>query len=257
MKKNSLFSPKSSKGFTLPELLASIAIMGIIMTVVIYNHRQFDSQLELTNVAYRVAISIREAQTYGVSVKEFNDSSTRRFDVPYGISFYATNFNEPSYVFFGDSNPNLTDHSLVYDGPVVTGCAGGASDECIERINLGAGNTIKKVCAYSSTPLSGGEGAACIPSGGNTSGLYQGINSLNVVFKRPKSDAIITASKVMNGSNIPVTGATQPLSDMFICLQSPQGKNKAVHVSSAGQISVEDVVFTGNLEINSSVCFFQ
>lgn len=257
MKKRRSLSLLFSRGFTLVELMASVAIIGIILTVVIYNHREFDSQLELTNVAYRVAVSIREAQVYGTSVKEFNDNSVRRFDVPYGINFYLAPGNTDSkktYVFFGDSNPNIGDHSGTYDGPVTTGCVGvsGTSgdtpDECIERITLGGGNVIKKVCGFSASR----NGGVCIPGlGGNYIGdpAYIGTDSFHVLFKRPKTDAIITASKRMSGINTPITTAQEPLADIFVCLLSPQGKNKVVHVSSAGQISVEDAA-VGNLSGN-------
>jgi prepilin-type N-terminal cleavage/methylation domain-containing protein len=259
MKKRRPLSLLFSRGFTLIELMASIAIISIILTVVIYNHRAFDSQLELTNVAYRVAVSIREAQVYGTSVKEFNDNSVRRFDVPYGVSFYNTNLQELSYVFFGDSNPNLGDHPNTYDGPINTGCVGASGangdtpDECIERITLGGGNMIKKVCAFGSSLTSGG---ACIPMSGNYLGdqAYLGINSFNIVFKRPKSDAIITAAKTINGISTPVLNAIEPLRDIYICLKSPEGKNKAVHVSTAGQISVEDVLSAGTP--GSGQCYF-
>lgn len=257
MKKRDLFSLKSSKGFTLVELLASLAIITIILSVVIYNHREFDSQLELTNVAYRVAVSIREAQVYGIGARELNGS----FNIPYGVSFFNNGSldSKKTYVFFGDSNPPnpvFGEHPNVYDGPVNTGCDGGATDECIERITIGAGNVIKKVCAYSL--LQSSSDGFCIPVPFNYPGnpVYIGGNSLNVVFKRPKSDATITLSKVMSGTNIPVIGP-EPLTDLFICLQSPQGSNKAVHVSSAGQISVEDAVYTGSVEIDGSVCISQ
>lgn len=225
------------KGFTLPELIVSCAIIALIAIVVTYNHRRFNGDLELTNVAYRIAVSIRQAQVYGISVREFDNGSGGRFDVPYGVSFYNTGGgdSQKSYVFFADSNPITGNHPNLYDGPM-SGCNGGSSDECLERITLGRDNIIKKVCAASS---SGGGG--CIPSTYNLPPYCQYINAFNVVFKRPKSDAIITASRVIDGVNMPTAGPCGPPTDLFICLKSPQGKNKAVHISTAGQISVEDV----------------
>lgn len=239
------------KGFTLPELIVSCGIIALIAVVVVFNHQKFNSNLELTNVAYRVALAIRQAQVYGVSVREFDGGSGGRFDVPYGISFYNTGGgdSQKSFVFFADSNPSLGNYPNLYDGPPTTGCNGGSSDECIQRITLGRDNIIKKVCARSNN-----FGGGCIPSTYNAAPFCQSINTFNIVFKRPKSDPIITASRVIDGTNRPTTGPCGPTTDLFICLEAPTGRQKAVHITSAGQISVEDVVSespTGN-----GICIF-
>jgi hypothetical protein len=59
----------------------------------------------MTNLAYDIALSIRTAQTYGISAKgTINNAS---FSTPYGISF--TN-GATSYILFADTNA-----SRVYD----------------------------------------------------------------------------------------------------------------------------------------------
>ncbi len=219
------------KGFTLTELLASLAIIGIILTVVVYNHRKFDNDIELTNVAYRVAIAIRQAQVYGISVKQYGSSGTN-FSVPYGVQFSVNNNSETeetedpqkSFVFFGDELPANNPDGYYQSGD---GCDG----ECIERITLGRGNIISKFCVIETV----GGATQCIPGAG---GAYNAIRSLDITFRRPKPDAIIKIHN--NGGNVPQN--LPAIKGAVICIASPQGRQKKVVVYDTGQISVEGSV---------------
>ena len=53
------------KGFTLVELLVTIVIFVIITGVVLVNSNKFDSSVLLHNFTYDVALTIKQAQTYG------------------------------------------------------------------------------------------------------------------------------------------------------------------------------------------------
>lgn len=228
------------KGFTLPELMISIAIIGIIVTIVTYNHKQFNSNLELTNVAYRVAVSIREAQVYGISVKEFTEAGGSRFDVPYGINFSTSDWEaKKSYVFFGDSNPNPSNYPNMYDGPYSNGCNGGTTDECLERIILGRGNIIKKVCAVEGIQPNPTAIVCLMRYDPFNNPSWNHLHGLSITFKRPKSDAIFTFSKF----NAPVVLSPSPnFNEAFICLEATESsRRKKVVVSSSGQISVRDL----------------
>ena len=56
-------------GFTLIELLVSIAIFIIITSVAVWNNSQFNSTILLTDLGYEIALSVRQAQVYGITVK--------------------------------------------------------------------------------------------------------------------------------------------------------------------------------------------
>src|SRR3989338_3825781 len=104
--KNNRYSRMS--GFTLIELLVSIFIIGLIASVTVYNHREFTDSLEITNLAYAVALSIREAQISGTSVKA---GLSGDFESAYGIHFNVNDQNDPdfpgqnkAYILFSDES---------------------------------------------------------------------------------------------------------------------------------------------------------
>jgi len=88
------------KAFTLVELLVSIAIFTTITTIAVVNNSQFNSSVLLTNLAYEIGLSIRQAQVYGITVKQ-SSTNTAKFDSGYGIHFDLTADNK-SYKLFED-----------------------------------------------------------------------------------------------------------------------------------------------------------
>ena len=57
----------AQKGFTLIELLIVIAIFTLITSIVMANYKKFGSQMALRNTTYDMALTVREAQVYGIS----------------------------------------------------------------------------------------------------------------------------------------------------------------------------------------------
>ncbi|MFM2357891.1 MAG: hypothetical protein RJA61_628 [Candidatus Parcubacteria bacterium] len=87
-------------GFSLIELMVVIGIMAVIATISLFNYSSFNSELALTNLAYEVALTVREAQVFGSSVKVSGAGSS--FDNAYGVFF---NKSTPgSFISFVDSN---------------------------------------------------------------------------------------------------------------------------------------------------------
>ena len=71
-------------GLTLIELLVVITIVIIMTGVVMANLPAFRSKTELDLIAQEVAITIRQAQVYGVNAKSTGAGSTF---TPYGVNF--------------------------------------------------------------------------------------------------------------------------------------------------------------------------
>jgi len=88
-------------GFTLVELLVSISILLIIVGTVVVRFMSFDSTVLLKSLTYDIAFSIRQAQTYSVSVV----GSSTGFRDAYGISFTNTSNEYTLFNYEEDTNP--------------------------------------------------------------------------------------------------------------------------------------------------------
>lgn len=144
-------------GFTLVELLVSIAIFTLITTIAVFNHAQFNSSILLTDLAYEAALTIRQAQVYGITVRQ---SSTNGYDSGYGVHFQT---NDPTtYKLFEDMpTPNHICDSTECSSP-------------IESYTIQKGNQVTRLCADGD----------CTKT------------SLDISFIRPNPDAFITANGV-------------------------------------------------------------
>ncbi|MEX0917161.1 MAG: prepilin-type N-terminal cleavage/methylation domain-containing protein [Candidatus Paceibacterota bacterium] len=192
------------KGFSLIELLVSVAIITLITGVVLANHARFGGSVLLGDLAYEIALSMRQAQIFGISVREFGVGSGQ-FDVGYGIHFNGF-FEGSSYVFFSD-----TDDDQVYDyttDPLT-------SDELVEVFRIGRNNMISDFCGVRPDLTTD-----CYADGD--------IDLLNISFKRPNPEATIK-------SDIP----SVVYNSAIITVRSPQEITRTITVESTGQISVE------------------
>lgn len=134
--------------------------MVIITTVVLVNHSRFSGNILVGNLAYDVALSIRQAQVFGLSVREFG-VGTGQFGIGYGTHFDAT--APTSYRIFADINKNK-----IYD----------VGDGTQELFTFGNGYQIVLLCA---TIVAGAE--ICSDTGS--------VTTLDIDFIRPDPDAFI------------------------------------------------------------------
>lgn len=161
-------SNSSFRGFTLIEMLVSISIFAIITGVVLTRNAQFSSNILISNLVYDVALSIRQAQVFGLSVREFEVGSGQ-FNIGYGVNFDGS--TPDSYIFFADINNNL-----VYDTP---------ADQVIELLTLRNGYTIADICGV-------------LSSGAKKCTSLAEISVLDLVFKRPDPDASIKTNESLD-----------------------------------------------------------
>ena len=117
-------SHKKSSGFTLIEILVVVGIFAILSATIFLRQSAFDSSVNLTNLAYSVALSVREAQVYGTSVR----GETGAFTTSYGI--YVEESSPQTYYLFHDLND---DNRFTMN-------------EAVETFSLGKGNEISDIC---------------------------------------------------------------------------------------------------------------
>lgn len=160
-------------GFTLVELLVTITIFVILTGVVLWNQNKFNSTILLTNLAYDTALTIRQAQTYGINIKEFNSEF-----LPYGVHFDTS--SSKSFILFVDDT--YQDKNNLGDGRYNDDTTKKALDTCLQdkycvnKYSIKRGNYISNL--YYVRPGEDWDDA-------------EKADTLDIVFVRPNTTAYI------------------------------------------------------------------
>jgi len=144
---------KKNKAFSLIEFLVTMSIFTVISMALFINYPQFKGRVALKRTVQEVALSIRQAQVYGLAVREFGAGSG--VFPGYGVNFDINGGETNSFVLFAD-----VDADKLYD-----------AGEDVEQYGIQTGDTIYELCANS-----------CLTP----------INSLNIVFLRPNPIVTLT-----------------------------------------------------------------
>lgn len=191
---------RSTRGFTLIEMMVVTGVIVLVSTVVFANNTRFGGQVLLRNLAYDIALSIRQAQVYGISVERFDPTGT--FAPAYGIRFAAS--SPGAFVTYADV---LSPQNGLYDCPN----PGTVNCELVTATSVLSGYKIKSLCA---TPSSGAE--VC------------NLSTIDVTFQRPEPDAYIRAPEL--------PGINQ---SARIIISSPRGDERSIVIELNGQIAVQ------------------
>jgi hypothetical protein len=168
----------------------------------------FGGKILLENLAYDIALSIRQAQVYGISVQRFGTN----FTAGYGMHFDTT--SPFSYNTFADA---VTVNGL-YDCPTAgspTTC------ELVQSTAIEKGFKITKLCA---------------PAGTDSSSCTS-VNPLDITFKRPEPDACFSA----NGTS-DLDASLQckiTFQSARVVVKSPRGDLSSIVIENNGQITVQ------------------
>lgn len=198
-----------NRGFTLVELMVVLTIVTIITMVVLTSQSSFNKTLILANTSYDIALTLRSAQTYGISGRAIGGT----VNAGYGLHFQ--NGATGTFVFFADifpaascDAPDCKPGNKVYEN---------VSDAIVQSYALGNGMTISDFCAKS------GGSWSCASSGG--------ITSLDIVFARPNPDSFMSVNGLYSVA-FPVTAAC-------LTISSPQGGSQYISVMASGQINAD------------------
>ncbi len=202
------------KGFSLVELLVVMAIFLIIVGIVLTKQSKFSSDILITNLAYDVALTIRQAQVYGIGSKAVNVST---FRAGYGVHFDPIAAADSFFVFadsaLGDTGVDDADFDYVYTAPP------DGTDIIVNPITLNRGQKIHDLC---------------VRSGGNTSCWSNDKSQdfqLDITFVKPNPDAHIRLNENLTEYDQAIIKVESSLGD----------KCRNVVVGSSGQISVEAI----------------
>lgn len=161
-------------GFSLIELIVVLAIFLVITAIVLVGQSKFRGSILLGNLAYDVALSVRQAQSFGLGVRGFGTGSDA-FNVAYGIHFDSGS----SYVLFADANRNGKYDPLPSPPDV---------PELVQLFTLQSSYTISSFCGV-------------LPIGGEECGL----TFLDIVFDRPEPDALFLSNTGQSYSSARIT----------------------------------------------------
>lgn len=183
--------------------MVTVAIFSFITAFLAIKYGNANQGIIVTNLAYDIAITIRQAQSYGLNVKEGSSSCTTSgvsgtFQCAYGV--YISSATSPAglnkqFIFFVDRNGNKK-----YD----------ASEE-ISAYQMKRNIYLNRICTDMSCTAT--------------------ITDTHITFLRPNPDAVLyygATPSVVGGGLVKLE------------LASPDGSKKYIVVRKTGQISIED-----------------
>lgn len=176
------------RGFSIIELIVVTGIFTVITAVVLANNAQFNNSVLLGNAAYDIALSVRQAQVYGLSTQAYSGD----FQLGYGVHFAGAG----QYLLFADFDEV---HDYRYDPDI---------DQIVESYVLGRGHFIRRFCGV----LADGT-EEC-------SDNQAALTRLDVGFLRPNPDATITGDSLALYSSAKITIESARGEQRVISIQS-------------------------------------
>lgn len=210
------FARRSPRGFTLIEMLVVLFIIALITAIVVSGQSTYNKTLLLTDTTYGVALSAREAQSFGLASRKYGSVQ----NPGYGLRFDTLTSR---YILFADTNNTLSPPS---DCPLGTpgtpeqkpgNCRYDAADGIVSTNTFSRGFSVWRFC------------------GRNNSGVYcstyaPSLTTLDLVFTRPNTTTTISGTQ---------NGALLSFSCAEITIQDASGQAyRRIRIYSTGQISM-------------------
>lgn len=212
-----------NKGYTLIEAVVATGIIIVVLAAVLASYPKMTETVQLQRGVQFLALNIRRAQIYGITVKE-NPIGSEQFPA-YGIHFdfddsalgppgcAITHACNSAYYLFADSWPSATPPATPgnnqYDKD---------TGENLSKEQIPSPGYVFQLCSN----LKNGATPTCPADCGMT--------GMDIVFKRPVPDIYLSSSPPVRIG----------CSDVEIRIRSPRGFQKQVVIWRTGQISVEN-----------------
>jgi prepilin-type N-terminal cleavage/methylation domain-containing protein len=158
----------SSPGFTLVELMVSVAIIGLLSAFTLVNFNSYTQRSKVDTAAYKLASDIRTVQNYAMSMKEFGVS------VPAGGWGLRSVEGENEYIIYAD----------------------------LEKVGEAWHGKYTEAEKFQTISLNGGVVIEEIDIGGATNRDYSYINNIP-----PNPDIVINGAENENNDNLQISGA--------------------------------------------------
>lgn len=199
---SSYFSKSSVRGFSLVELMISIAIFGLLTTVIVANYPETEMRVKLAEINQNISLAYREAQIRGSAIDSQNSAVGG-----YGVHVEASAMNR--VILFNDfidgavPSPNgIPIGDGIYQNTAPT-------DETNTILMIPNKFSISKLCVMGNGSYSCG--ASSVPA----------ISSLTVAFIRPNPMPVVY---INNSRSTSYSGACVELQSI--------GAPKAGHIRS-------------------------
>lgn len=163
---------QSTRGFTLVELMVVLAIFAIVTSITLVKQPRFNSKISLDLLTHNVSLVYRQAQSFALGTKSFTSQSSSFFP---GYGIFVRTSDPRSLILFAD-----TDSNRQCDAPE----CGTTGTEFVEKFSL---------------PQSGPVQIKAV-SARDSFGTQVNKDSITVVYRSPKPEAIISCSPSCVGS---------------------------------------------------------
>ena len=233
-KRSTLYALRCSRGFTIVEMMVVIAIMTLMAIGMMINNTRFGDNLILNNLAYDISTTIRQAQSYGLSTKNWINTITpsspnQGFDVGYGIRFASLDSATPGnkkFVMFFEKDNNW--HCGLDSNVTLSSCQSSTEGMSNGSYLISGRSEISEICAISAS----GSLNDCYDF---TTSTGQ-IKYLDIIFKRSDPDAQIEPEAHIS-TDISVYPNGYQRAE--ITLLAKTGFTRTVVVTAIGQILVK------------------
>lgn len=163
------------------ELIIVITIFSILSGVVIFRFQDFQSNVNLQNLAQDVALQIAQARNDGaggrIEPRFFNDQPS------YGVSFnISSQGSNKEFTYFFDSGDDQKNY--IYDDLISISPCGENNTECIDVISITSGDVLESLCVIETT------GGKCTD-----------VDDVNIVFTRPDLFAFIKSTDLVQSDS--------------------------------------------------------
>lgn len=212
---------QTNRGFTLVEMAVVTAIFAILTTIVMIRYGDFTSNMLVTNMAYEIALELRQAQVFGLGSRGYDKpTGDTEFSRPYGvfINLDDTTKQADKVYFFADLNLSSQPGYGQCNASGGTGICSCLNDECISQHTLQRNIRITEVITDTTANVGTCEAT--------------NIDQLAITFKRPSPEAHIERQ---------ITGVDD-YTFAQIKVEAPGSSVKPAYVlvRKTGQISVSD-----------------